>query len=114
MNKRGQALVEFIIILPIIIFIMLAIVDYGSISFNKNKMESITNDIANMYHNNESIDEINKFISNNDKDINFSYEVSDKYINVKLTKKYKYITPGIDNIIKNNEIVVERVIYNEE
>ena len=34
-SKKGQALVEFIIILPILIFILLAVVDYGMISYTK-------------------------------------------------------------------------------
>ena len=32
MNKKGQALVEFILILPILIFILLAIVDIGKLN----------------------------------------------------------------------------------
>ena len=59
MNRKGQALVEFIIVLPVLIFILLAIIDFGTLSFNKNKLENIITDVSSMYKNNESIEDIN-------------------------------------------------------
>lgn len=112
-NKKGQALVEFIIILPILIFILLAVMDYGVISFNKSKLENIITDVGRMYKNNEVDDEINNFIKSNDKDLKIETIYEDKYINIRLYKKYNYITPGLDKIFKSNEISVERKIYNE-
>lgn len=114
MNKRGQALVEFIIILPIMIFIMLAIIDYGMISYTKSKIENIITDVGNMYKNNESEDEIKDFVKSNDKLLNSVINFDDKYINIKLYKKYDYITPGLNKIFKVKEISVERKIYNGE
>lgn len=112
-SKKGQALVEFIIILPVLIFILLAVIDYGTISFNKAKIENIIVDVGNMYKNNESTGEINQFIKSNDKDLKFETSIEDKYINIKLYKNYDYITPGLNKIFKSNEISVERKIYNE-
>lgn len=113
MNKKGQALVEFIIVLPIMIFVLLAIVDLGIVSYNKNKLENIISDVGAMYKNNETEEEINKFIKDNDKDINYTINNNDKYINIKLEKKYNSITPGIDKLFRISNIVVERKIYNE-
>ena len=113
MNKKGQALVEFIIILPILIFIMLAIIDYGMISYNKTKMENLIADVAGMYKNNESEEEIKDFIHFNDKNIKTNISYEDKYINLLLSKKYDYITPGLNKLFKINEITIERKIYNE-
>lgn len=112
MNKKGQALVEFIIILPVMIFVLLAIVDLGIMSYNKNRLENIITDVDKMYKNSETNEEINKFINKNDKDIKYNLENDDKYIKIKLEKKYKFITPGLDKIISPN-IIVERTIYNE-
>lgn len=112
MNKKGQALVEFIIILPVMIFVLLAIVDLGIMSYNKNRLENIITDVDKMYKNNETNEEINKFINKNDKDIKYNLEDDNKYIKIKLEKKYKFITPGLDKIISPN-IIVERTIYNE-
>ncbi len=111
-SKKGQALVEFIIILPILIFILLAVIDYGVISFNKSKLENIITDLSDMYKNKESEEEINNFVKSNDKDLEIKTTYEDKYINIKLYKKYNYITPGLDKIFKSNEISVGRKIYN--
>ena len=113
MNRKGQALVEFIIVLPVLIFILLAIIDFGTLSFNKNKLENIITDVSSMYKNNESIEDINKFLNKNDKDIKLEITNEDKYTNIKLYKSYDYITPGMDKIFKNKSIVVERTVYNE-
>lgn len=113
MNKKGQALVEFIIILPILIFILLAIIDYGTISYTKNKLENIIGDVSSMYKNNETDEEVNRFLNNNDKDLKIDISREDKYINVKLYKTYDYITPGLNKIFKSDEISVERTIYYE-
>lgn len=113
MNRKGQALVEFIIILPILIFILLAIIDYGTISYTKNKLENIIVDVSNMYKNNETDEEVNRFLNNNDKDLKIDVNKEDKYINVKLYKTYDYITPGLKKIFKSDEICVERTIYYE-
>jgi len=113
MNKRGQALVEFIIILPILIFIMLAIIDYGTISYNKSKIENIVTDVSSMFKNNETEEEINKFINNNDKLLKLDVKYEEKYIDIKIYKEYDYITPGLNKIFKSNEISIERKIYYE-
>lgn len=112
-NDKGQALVEFIIILPIFLFMIFAVIDFGVVCINKNKLESIITDVGNMYKNKESIDEINNFINKNDKDIEVNFEDQGKYFNVILTKKYNFITPGMTNLFEDFEIDVERTMYNE-
>lgn len=113
MNKKGQALVEFIIILPILILILFAIIDYGMITYSRNRMDNIINDISKMYFNNETKEEINKFIKSNDNTINIDIKEEAKYINIKLNKEYEFITPGLNKIFNNKLIEVERKIYNE-
>ena len=112
MNKTGQALVEFIIILPILIFILFAIIDYGIISYNRNRMENIISDVNKMYDNKETVDEIKKFVKSNESSIKIDINKNDKYTNIKLSLNYDYITPGLNKIFNNKEIMVERNIYN--
>ena len=45
-NNRGQALVEFVLILPILIFMILSIVDIGRIMIMKNHLEGLIGDIS--------------------------------------------------------------------
>ena len=41
MNKKGQALVEFLLVLPILIFILLLVVDFGRLMVMRNHLESV-------------------------------------------------------------------------
>ncbi len=112
MNKKGQALVEFIIILPILIFMLFAIIDFGMITYNKNRMESLIDDIKEMYQKEESDDTINKFIKENIDGVKVTIEQKDKYIYIDLTKTYKFLTPGMELLMKDYKIDIERTVYN--
>lgn len=113
MDKKGQALIEFVIILPILIFILFAIIDFGIINYNRSTMESLVNDIKLMYNNNESNESINTFINENIKGVIINIKEDNSYLNIDLKKEYKFITPGLDKILNNYEIEVERKVYNE-
>ena len=56
-NKKGQALVEFVIILPIFIFMLLAIIDVGKIIFIQNRLENKMSNVLDLYRNQKSYDE---------------------------------------------------------
>lgn len=111
-NKKGQALVEFIIILPIFIFMMFMIIDYGMISYNKNKMENIMNNVDKM-NNKETQEEIEEYIKKNDSDVKINIKNNGKYKDIELSKKYTFYTPGLGRLIKDYKIKIERTIYNE-
>ena len=109
-NNKGQALVEFILILPVILAILLVIIDLGKIFNEKNTLENTSIDIIELYKNRKSIDEIkDKY---NDIEINTS--VSDNYLTIKLKKEIEIITPGLNIVLDNPfPIEVERVVYYE-
>ena len=87
MNKKGQALVEFVLILPILIFIMLLVVDMGRLMIMKNHLEVVLNSVTN---NTTSI---------NDKEYKISVEKKDNFIILKsCTNTY---TPGLSKILGN-------------
>ena len=113
MNKKGQALVEFIIILPIMIFICFVFIDFLLINYNKQKLENFVNDIGRMYKNNETNEEINKFLNKNDKDVSVNFVDKDKYFEIILEKDYEFMTPGLSNILKDFSIKIERTMYDE-
>lgn len=46
MNKKGQALIEFVLILPIFLMILFVIVDFGNLLYSKNKLQNQSTDIA--------------------------------------------------------------------
>ena len=108
MNKKGQALVEFIIILPVIIYIIMFITDMMLIFSYKNHLESDMNETITLYKENK-IDELNKIT-----DATLTYEMKDNYVYLTLAKNYKTITPGLSKVLgKPYKIKSERVILNE-
>ena len=63
-NNRGQALVEFIMILPILILFIMAVFDFANILLKKNEMNDILNDVVSLYENNKK-DKIQSFVTDN-------------------------------------------------
>ena len=94
--KKGQALVEFIIILPIFLIIFLGIVDISNISLSKINLENRLSEVIDSYDNN--IDTMQKQLAKED----IKLEVVDgDYLTFKLTKEITIITPGLNLIFKN-------------
>ena len=111
MNRKGQALVEFVLILPVFILILFAIVDFGTILSKKNELENDSIDIVLLINNGTSIDEIKSKYS----DLDIDLKDVDKYTEIKITKSINIITPGLNLILGNPyKVIVERVIPNDE
>lgn len=108
MNRKGQALVEFVLILPIFLMILFVIVDFGTIFNNKSRLENDSADIIDMYKNGDSIKEIEDIYSDVSIDVS---KYKDKYIKIVIEKDIKLITPGMNRILDNPfNIKIERVI----
>lgn len=112
MNRKGQALVEFIMILPVFLLILLAIVDFGNLLYSKNKLQNQSTDIIRMVQNGTELSEISKIYSN----IDVKVEVYEHdYEKVVLTEKVDIITPFLDKILGDPcSVEVERIIPNVE
>ncbi len=111
MNNKGQALIEFVLILPIFLLILLSVVDFGKIINAKNMIENKSIDIVEMIKNNKTLEEIK---SKYDEDIEINIKYEGEYIKVIISKEIDIMTPGLNKILKDQNIVkVERIIYNE-
>ena len=108
-NNRGQALVEFVIVLPILLLVIMTIIDFGNIFTKKYSLENDLDVISNMYRE-EKYNSINKYV--NDKNISINYENEDEFIIINLNKTIKINTPILNNIIgKNYKLTASRAIY---
>ncbi len=113
-NKKGQALVEFVMILPIFIFMIFACIDIGKVLYMQNKLESRMDDIITSYQNGLTEENIKRDFDLNHQEIALNIEKEAVYKRFKLSKKLDMITPGINLILSNPwEVKVERVIYDE-
>ena len=113
-NKKGQALVEFVLILPVFIMLILGIIDLGRIIYTKNSLSNMTSDSVKLYENKKNYDEILKVLKENDKNIKLDIYKKDSLIYIKVSKNVDILTPGLNIIFKNPyQVVVSRVIPNE-
>ena len=111
MNKKGQALVEFVLILPIFLLLIFAVYDFGVIFNAKSELENDSSDIIYLYKSGKSIDEISPLYP----DLSITISEEDEYYKIKIINKVKLITPGFNRIFGNPyEISVERYVSHEQ
>jgi len=113
MNKKGQALVEFIIILPVLIMLFFGAVDFGRIVIRKNELESITSDVVKLYKEGSSYEKIESFLKENNENNTISIKNKDnEYVEFELQSEMTFVTPGLGKILGEPYIVKsKRVIY---
>lgn len=112
-NKKGQALVEFIIILPVLIMLFFGAIDFGRVIIRKNELESITGDVISLYKDGSSFEELEKFLKENNKNNSLKVKNKDnKYIEFILESSVDFITPGLNKILGSSfKATTSRVIY---
>ena len=107
MNRKGQALIEFVLILPVLIFILFAVIDFGMIFNKKNTISNDSFDIVNLFKNGTSINEIEKIYD----DVSINVSNDEKYYTFKITTSVNIITPGLNKILGDPyRIEIERII----
>lgn len=116
LNKKAQALVEFVLILPIIILLLFGFIDIGRIMLVKSEIENKVVDIIPMIRrDNKTNIEVEKHLQSN-----FSYQIdldivdNGETFTMKASAKVDFITPGFNNILgKLREVSVKRVAVYE-
>lgn len=113
-NEKGQALVEFVLILPITLILIFCVVDFGRVISLKNDLENKTSDIVMLYQNGKTLDEIDSIINKEQNGIKIDASYNEDYITISVTKKIKPITPGLSYIKEELfDVSTSRVIKNE-
>ncbi len=113
-NKKGQALVEFVIVLPVIILLIFALFDIGRIIIAKSHLESVISNCVDMANSDRSIEEIREYV-NNDQEYKITFiEIKGTYTIYRLETKIDLVTPGMKRILKNPyKVSIERRILDE-
>lgn len=119
-NKKAQALVEFVLILPILIMMIFAIIDFGNIYVAKSNLENRmtyatevlkkSDDMSTLYE--EVLTSVNR--DSNDKiQVELVFENDTDFVKVKLSKNVNIITPGLNLVLgdKYNATVERVVVY---
>lgn len=109
-KRKGQAILEFALVLPIFLLILCAIADFGRILYSSAHLNLITQDAVRLASLRKSDNEIISYIKNNvylidksDIAINItpveSYRKSGEYTTIKISYEIKYVTPFIKLIL---------------
>ena len=89
-NNKGQALIEFIIILPIFLLLIISLIDFGNIFIKKNSLENNLDTIVSLYKE-DKIDDIKDYATKNNLDVAISNDENFKKFTIK--KKVKLTSP---------------------
>lgn len=111
-NKKGQALVEFVLILPIIMMILCVVIDFSMIFYKKNHLEGVLNDTVLYIRHGNDISKLDNFI--NDDKIKVTTTSDQKMLTVTLKQNVTLITPFSETFFSNPyTITTDRTVLYE-
>ena len=107
MNNKGQTLVIFVIVLPILLVMFTLIVDLGFLYIEKSNIENNVYDSLEYYldniDNNDIETKVNKLLNKNIKNIDkLTINNNDEYVEITIVKERKSIYSIITNSTKIN------------
>lgn len=108
-NEKGQALIEFILILPIIILLLLGMIDVGRIFLSQSELENEVDNTILAWEN-ASFQELETMFQKNEIEVEILENDTTHFITINAHKKITFTTPLLDQILKNYKIKVKRVI----
>lgn len=101
MNNKGQTLILFVMLLPLLFILLCLVVDIGLLYSEKNKLDNIVKEnIEYFLENNieDAEDELNKLLYKNIDNVKIeNIDFRDNKLKVEVTKKYKSIFSNILN-----------------
>ena len=109
-NNKGQALIEFILILPVILAVLLYIIEFGRITIQKQQLEASIDLIVDLYEDGKK-NEIETYIQNNN--ILINVDKQNDLTTLKINKKIKSNLPLINKIM-GDSIETKRTIYEKQ
>ena len=111
MNKKGQALVEFILILPVLLLIVMALIDIGNIFFFFFDLNKDLETVTELYKNGET-KELGVYLAN--ENLTLDENKTNEMTTLTLKKTIEITAPGLTNILgKEYEIETKKTFYNE-
>jgi hypothetical protein len=115
-SNKGQALIEFVLILPILLLFILGIIDLGCIIYEKTRLENITSEAIDLINNTTlSEKDIEQHLEQNyDIPLKVNIESGVEDTVVTLSREIDVMTPGLGLAISDPyKVEARRVINNE-
>lgn len=113
-KEKGQALIEFVLLLPIIIFLILAVIDIGRILYMKTWLESKMNDVVYIVNkDNQDTNELKNILRNNEQ-VLVKIKNSNNKTEITLSTEISFLTPGFNLILDNPyDIKTKRIVIHD-
>ena len=110
-KEKGQALIEFVLILPVFLLILFVIIDFSRLFYEKVELENRLEESIGILKKNNNYEEAFRVL-NEGQNSEATLEVSngDSYMEIKTTLRLSFLTPGLGKILGENHIKIERVI----
>lgn len=109
MNNKGQALVEFVLILPILLIVLFAIIEFGNMIHKKYILETHMETVIDLYKNDKEEVLVSYEKTNN---ITTTFKETGNLTRVIISQKVKLITPGLSLVLEDPyTIKAERSFY---
>lgn len=105
-SNRGQALIEFILILPVFLMLILGIIDFGKIFYTKYTMQNDLDLISNLYSSKKE-DEYNNYVNNNNLKLQIS--TNNNLTTIQISKTIDINTPGLNKVLGNQYKITESI-----
>lgn len=106
-DKKGQALIEFVLILPIIIMLLIGAVNIGITMIKRSELENTVVDTINMWQSQYTdLNKLKEMLKEENIESNISINNNTSFVTVKAYQELSFITP----IPITYKIEVKRVI----
>lgn len=110
MKNKGQALVEFVLIMPVLLIILLAIIDFGTIFKTKYDLQNDLDLIAELYKEDKT-DDYNNYVWNHNLDINVIK--NNNLTTIEISKKVQIKAPILSKVFQNPYSLTESMTIYE-
>lgn len=109
MGEKGQALTEFILVLPVLLIIFLVIFNISYIYIEKYNLEKDLEVISDLYENSET-KKMKAYISS--EELGYSEKKKGNLVEINISKNLLVSAPFLNNILgKNFKIETSKTIY---
>ena len=106
-NQKGQAFLEFVLILPIIVLLLLGVVSIGIIFIRKNELENQVVDIIQIWKEQDSsLKELENLLKKEGLEVSIMKNATTSFVTIQVKEKVPLLGP----IQKEFPIEVKRVI----
>ncbi len=109
-NKKGQALVEFVIILPVLLLIVISMVDFGNLLYQKYQLEQNLEYVSDLYLANDT-----NALEQEKQRLNIKTEEDGKYVKLTIETEAKLSSPILRRVLGEDYVIAtSRKLYQDE